>query len=106
MLGVYREEFAELSELLGLGDLPLYARMHLARGRPPRAAGSCAARIVMKLGLYGSIANPPRGDDLDVCVQDTLAEVVSCEQSSFDGFFFGCVEIVDVDGSVIQFDRL
>ena len=43
----------------------------------------------MKLGLYGSIANPPRGDDLDVCVQDTLAEVVACEEAGFDGFFFG-----------------
>ncbi|MFT5392779.1 MAG: putative F420-dependent oxidoreductase [Gammaproteobacteria bacterium] len=43
----------------------------------------------MKLGLYSSIANPPRGDDLDRCVEETLNEAVLAEQCGFGGVFFG-----------------
>lgn len=44
---------------------------------------------MIKLGLYSSIANPPRGDDLDRCVQEAIAEAELAEACGFDGFFFG-----------------
>jgi len=44
---------------------------------------------MIKLGLYSSIANPPRGDDMDRCVQETLAEAEFAEACGFHGFFFG-----------------
>jgi probable F420-dependent oxidoreductase len=44
---------------------------------------------MIKLGLYSSIANPPRGDNLDRCVQETVAEAELAEACGFDGFFFG-----------------
>jgi probable F420-dependent oxidoreductase len=44
---------------------------------------------MIKLGLYSSIANPPRGDDLDRCVQEAIAEAELAEASGFHGFFFG-----------------
>ena len=44
---------------------------------------------MIKLGLYSSIANPPRGDDLDRCVAETIAEAELAEACGFHGFFFG-----------------
>ena len=44
---------------------------------------------MIKLGLYSSIANPPRGDDLDRCVQEAIAEAELAEACGFHGFFFG-----------------
>ncbi len=44
---------------------------------------------MIKLGLYSSIANPPRGDDLDRCVAETVAEAELAEACGFQGFFFG-----------------
>lgn len=44
---------------------------------------------MIKLGLYSSIANPPRGDDLDRCVREAIAEAELAEASGFHGFFFG-----------------
>ena len=44
---------------------------------------------MIKLGLYSSIANPPRGDHLDRCVQETVAEAELAEACGFHGFFFG-----------------
>jgi len=44
---------------------------------------------MIKLGLYSSIANPPRGDNMDRCVQETLAEAELSEACGFHGFFFG-----------------
>jgi len=44
---------------------------------------------MIKLGLYSSIANPPRGDDMDRCVQETLVEAELAEACGFSGFFFG-----------------
>ena len=44
---------------------------------------------MIKLGLYSSIANPPRGDDLDRCVQEVIAEAELAEACGFHGFFFG-----------------
>ena len=44
---------------------------------------------MIKLGLYSSVANPPRGDDLDRCVQEAIAEAELAEACGFHGFFFG-----------------
>ncbi len=44
---------------------------------------------MIKLGLYSSIANPPRGDELDRCVRETVAEAELAEACGFHGFFFG-----------------
>ncbi|MEL0111088.1 MAG: LLM class flavin-dependent oxidoreductase, partial [Rickettsiales bacterium] len=44
---------------------------------------------MIRLGLYSSIANPPRGDDMDRCVAETIAEAELAEASGFHGFFFG-----------------
>ena len=43
----------------------------------------------MKFGLYSSIANPPRGDHLDRCVDQVIAEAQLAEASGFDSCFFG-----------------
>ncbi len=43
----------------------------------------------MKFGLYSSIANPPRGEDLDRCVDQVIAEAQLAEASGFDSCFFG-----------------
>jgi probable F420-dependent oxidoreductase len=43
----------------------------------------------VKLGLYSSIANPPRGEDLDRSVRETIAEAVLAEATGFSGVFFG-----------------
>ena len=44
---------------------------------------------MIKLGLYSSIANPPRGEDLDRCVAETVEEAELAEACGFHGFFFG-----------------
>ena len=44
---------------------------------------------MIKLGLYSSIASPPRGENLDRCVRETLDEAELAEASGFHGFFFG-----------------
>ena len=43
----------------------------------------------MKFGIYSSIANPPRGDHLDRCVDQVIAEAQLAEASGFDSCFFG-----------------
>jgi probable F420-dependent oxidoreductase len=43
----------------------------------------------MKFGLYSSIANPPRGEHLDRCIDETIAEAQLAEASGFDSCFFG-----------------
>ena len=43
----------------------------------------------MKFGLYSSIANPPRGEHLDRCVDQVIAEAQLAEASGFDACFFG-----------------
>ena len=43
----------------------------------------------MKLGIYSSIADPPRGDNLDRCVDEVVAEAQLAEQAGFDSCFFG-----------------
>ncbi len=43
----------------------------------------------MKLGIYSSIADPPRGDNLDRCVDEVIAEAQLAEQAGFDSCFFG-----------------
>src|SRR5256712_2208035 len=43
----------------------------------------------MKFGLYSSIANPPRGEHLDRCIDEVIAEVQAEEASVFDLCFFG-----------------
>ena len=43
----------------------------------------------MKFGLYSSIANPPRGEHLDRCVDEVIAEAQLAEDSGFDACFFG-----------------
>ncbi|MBM11316.1 MAG: hypothetical protein CL759_04480 [Chloroflexi bacterium] len=43
----------------------------------------------MKFGLYSSIANPPRGEDLPRCVDEVIEEAKLAEQAGFDSCFFG-----------------
>ena len=43
----------------------------------------------MKFGLYSSIANPPRGEHLDRCIDETIAEAQLAEACGFDSCFFG-----------------
>jgi probable F420-dependent oxidoreductase len=44
---------------------------------------------MMKFGIYSSIANPPRGENLDRCVDEVIAEAQLAEASGFDSCFFG-----------------
>jgi probable F420-dependent oxidoreductase len=43
----------------------------------------------MKFGLYSSIANPPRGENLDRSIDETIAEAQLAESCGFDSIFFG-----------------
>jgi probable F420-dependent oxidoreductase len=43
----------------------------------------------MKFGLYSSIANPPRGEGLDRCIDEVIAEAQLAEAVGFDSCFFG-----------------
>ena len=43
----------------------------------------------MRFGLYSSIANPPRGEQLDRCIDEVIAEAQLAEASGFDSCFFG-----------------
>lgn len=43
----------------------------------------------MKFGLYSSIADPPRGDNLARCVDEVIQEARLAEQAGFDSCFFG-----------------
>ena len=43
----------------------------------------------MKFGIYSSIANPPRGEHLDRCVDEVIAEAQLAEENGFDACFFG-----------------
>src|SRR4026209_211034 len=43
----------------------------------------------MKFGLYSSIADPPRGEHLDRCIDEVIAEAQLAEASGFDSCFFG-----------------
>ena len=43
----------------------------------------------MKFGIYSSIANPPRGEDLPRCVDEVIEEARLAEQAGFDSCFFG-----------------
>src|SRR3989475_8837539 len=43
----------------------------------------------MKFGLYSSIANPPRGEHRDRCIDEVIAEAQLAEASGFDSCFFG-----------------
>jgi probable F420-dependent oxidoreductase len=43
----------------------------------------------MHFGLYSSIANPPRGENLDRSIDEVIAEAQLAEASGFDSCFFG-----------------
>ena len=43
----------------------------------------------MKFSIYSSIANPPRGEHLDRCVDEVIEEAQAAEANGFDGCFFG-----------------
>ena len=43
----------------------------------------------MKFGLYASIADPPRGEHLDRCIDEVIAEAQLAESVGFDSCFFG-----------------
>lgn len=43
----------------------------------------------MKFGIYSSIANPPRGEHLERCIDEVIAEAQLAEASGFDSCFFG-----------------
>ena len=43
----------------------------------------------MKLGIYSSIASPPRGEHLERCVDEVVEEAKLAEASGFDSCFFG-----------------
>jgi probable F420-dependent oxidoreductase len=44
---------------------------------------------MIQLALYSSIANPPRGERLAQCVDETSAEAQLAESCGFDAIFFG-----------------
>src|SRR2546428_4423851 len=44
---------------------------------------------MIHLALYSSIANPPRGEHLDRCVDEASAEAQLAESCGFDAIFFG-----------------
>ena len=43
----------------------------------------------MKFGIYSSIANPPKGDNLDRSVDEVIEEARLAEDAGFDSCFFG-----------------
>jgi probable F420-dependent oxidoreductase len=43
----------------------------------------------MKFGIYSSIANPPRGEHLERCIEQVIAEAQQAEESGFEACFFG-----------------
>jgi probable F420-dependent oxidoreductase len=43
----------------------------------------------VKFGLYSSIANPPRGEHLDRCIDEAIEEAQLAEMHGFDSCFFG-----------------
>jgi len=43
----------------------------------------------MKFGLYSSIASPPRGEHIDRCIDEVIAEAQLAESCGFDSCFFG-----------------
>jgi len=43
----------------------------------------------MKFGIYSSIANPPRGEDLSRCFDEVIEWAQLAEQAGFDSCFFG-----------------
>jgi probable F420-dependent oxidoreductase len=43
----------------------------------------------VKFGLYSSIASPPRGEHLDRCIDEVIAEAQLAEASGFDSCLFG-----------------
>jgi probable F420-dependent oxidoreductase len=43
----------------------------------------------MKFGIYSSIASPPRGEHLDRCIDEVIAEAQRAEESGFEACFFG-----------------
>jgi hypothetical protein len=51
---------------------------------------------MIELRLCSSITNPPRGDDIDRSVQETLAEATLAENWGFHDFF--CEHYQDQDG--------
>src|SRR5262245_38651354 len=53
------------------------------------ARGTLGTVRVMKFGLYSSIANPPRGEHLDRCIDEVIAEAQLAEANGFDSCFFG-----------------
>jgi probable F420-dependent oxidoreductase len=59
--------------------------------RRSRAPGcfSRRRRRRMKFGIYSSIANPPRGEHLERCIDEVIAEAQLAEASGFDACFFG-----------------
>ncbi len=44
---------------------------------------------MIELSIYSSIANPPRGDDLDRCMVEAVREAEAAEAAGFSGFFVG-----------------
>ncbi len=44
---------------------------------------------MIDLGIYSSIANPPRGADLDRCMAEAIREAEAAEAAGFSGFFVG-----------------
>ena len=43
----------------------------------------------MNFGLYSSIASPPRGEHIDRCIDEVIAEAQLAESVGFDSCFFG-----------------
>ena len=43
----------------------------------------------MKFAIYSSIANPPRGEHLERCIDEVIAEAQLAEECGFDACFFG-----------------
>ena len=43
----------------------------------------------MKFGLYSSIADPPRGENVDLRIDEVVEEAKLAEEAGFDSCFFG-----------------
>lgn len=76
--GAYTHDF-----LVGSPDSCFSPRLH------PATPGSEGMPAMIDLSIYSSIANPPRGDDLDRCMAEAIHEAEVAEAAGFSGFFVG-----------------
>src|SRR5436190_24306838 len=61
----------------------------MAASRPCGVSSAHPKEARMKFGLYSSIASPPRGEHIDRCIDEVIAEAQLAESCGFDSCFFG-----------------